>query len=103
VSATRADYPSLEERLVIHGKLRARDGKRCFYCRRHFKKHTNRRCTLDHYVPYSLWRGWDLANLVLACEACNCRKGDALPLTLAWLLLHTAGAATSRDSLGVAA
>lgn len=43
--------------------------------------------TLDHYIPHWIWPGWDVDNLVLACERCNLAKGAALPWPLVWLLL----------------
>lgn len=46
-----------------------------------------RRKTLDHYVPHRIWPGWDIDNLVLACERCNLAKDDTLPWPLVWLLL----------------
>ncbi|MGW3427517.1 HNH endonuclease [Streptomyces melanosporofaciens] len=80
---------TVEERAFIHCNLKDRDGARCFYCRRNLRSKGRRRKTIDHYIPYRLWPAWELENLVLACEACNLRKADALPLTLAWLLLRT--------------
>ena len=41
----------------------------------------------DHYIPHWIWPGWDVDNLVLACEGCNSAKGGALPWPLVWLLL----------------
>lgn len=79
-----------EDRTRLACQLKARDGSRCFYCGCHFRPKPMRRKTFDHYVPYRLWPTWDLDNLVLACERCNLRKDDALPLTLAWLLLRHA-------------
>lgn len=68
-------------------RLAHRDGACCFYCRRGFPDPTA--ATLDHYVPYRLWRTWRLVNLVLACEPCNTRKADCLPILLALLLLQS--------------
>ncbi|MFE7648656.1 HNH endonuclease [Streptomyces phaeoluteigriseus] len=76
-----------EERGVFQCALAARDGRRCFYCRRNFKKRSQRRKTLDHYIPHRIWPGWELDNLVLACERCNLAKDDLLPWPLVWLLL----------------
>ncbi|GGT86425.1 HNH endonuclease [Streptomyces coeruleorubidus] len=78
-----------ELRAFFQCHLAARDGRRCFYCRRNFKKRPMRRKTLDHYVPHWIWPGWDVDNLVLACERCNLAKGAALPWPLVWLLLAT--------------
>lgn len=90
-----------EERASIRHQIRARHGSRCFYCRRHFRERPGRRETIDHFIPYTLWPTWDVKNLVLACERCNFRKDDALPLTLAWLLLQHAD--PFRDSYAPAA
>lgn len=50
-----------------------RDKYHCQYCG------SRKRLTLDHVIPRS--RGgkhsWD--NVVIACESCNCRKGDRTP------------------------
>lgn len=78
-----------EARAYLQCVLAARDGRRCFYCRRNFRARPGRRKTLDHYIPHRLWPGWNVDNLVLACERCNLAKADALPLPLAWLLLAT--------------
>lgn len=75
-----------EDRRAIRRSLAARDGARCFYCRSAFPALDE--ATLDHYVPYSLWRTWWQRNLVLACSPCNTAKGNALPLLLALLLLR---------------
>ena len=54
----------------------ARDNHQCQYCGRRFSKQD---LTVDHVVPRS--RGgldtWD--NLVLACTACNLKKGSRTP------------------------
>lgn len=78
--------PRRVERERIIRNLAARDGDRCFYCRTPFAGDTSP--TLDHYVPRCLWPGWKQRNLVLACEPCNGRKANALPWTVAVLLLR---------------
>ncbi|MFD9211611.1 HNH endonuclease [Streptomyces sp. NPDC059544] len=65
-------------------QLAHRDGACCFYCRAPFTDPTT--ATIDHYVPYSLWRTNRRANLVLACEPCNTRKGAHLPIGLVLVL-----------------
>lgn len=75
------------QKTYLHCAIRNRDGGRCFYCRRNFRSRPMRRKTLDHYVPHRIWPGWDVTNLVLACERCNLAKDDALPWPLVWLLL----------------
>lgn len=76
-----------ETRAFLDRSIKARDGKRCFYCARNFRKRPMRRKTLDHYIPWWIWPGWTVENLVLACERCNLAKGDRLPWPLVWLLL----------------
>ncbi|MFI6856523.1 HNH endonuclease [Streptomyces sp. NPDC050416] len=75
-----------ETKAYLHCELKARHGSRCFYCRRNFRRRPMRRKTLDHYIPHWIWPGWDIDNLVLACERCNLAKGAALPWPLVWLL-----------------
>lgn len=86
-----------ERGYVFRDRLARRDGKRCFYCRSPFASTAD--ATLDHFLPYVLWRSYARYNLVLACEPCNTAKGSALPLGLL-LLLRTP---VRRDELGVAA
>lgn len=86
MSATREALPA-DVRGFLHCRLKELHGARCFYCRRNFRRRPMRRKTLDHYIPHRIWPGWDIANLVLACERCNLAKGDALPWPLVWLLL----------------
>lgn len=69
--------------------LAERDGWHCHYCRVPFDR--LRGVSIDHYVPYSVWRTDLPVNLVLACEPCNQAKADRLPVTLAWLLLAEYG------------
>ncbi|MEU2719601.1 HNH endonuclease [Streptomyces smyrnaeus] len=88
--ATERVRLSEEERAGLRVQIQRRYGQRCFYCNRHFKPSRLRRRTFDHYIPYSLWRAWEPTNLVLACVSCNLRKGDALPWTVAFLLLQYA-------------
>jgi 5-methylcytosine-specific restriction endonuclease McrA len=84
VSSNRSEMKS-KRRGKVRAALAARDGHKCFYCGQSFTE--LRKATLDHYIPYRLWRGWRQENLVLACETCNSAKGDALPWPLVWLLL----------------
>ncbi|MFF0429383.1 HNH endonuclease [Streptomyces sp. NPDC004520] len=66
-------------------QLAVRDGWRCVYCRHRFKD--LREATMDHVVPYSLYRTWSANALVLACQPCNHAKADRLFLSLALLLV----------------
>ncbi|MEU4964170.1 HNH endonuclease [Streptomyces smyrnaeus] len=79
---------SEEERAALRVEIQKRDGQRCFYCHRNFKRGPMRRRSFDHYIPYCMWRGWEVSNLVLACVGCNLAKGAALPWTVAVLLLR---------------
>ncbi|QLJ05709.1 HNH endonuclease [Streptomyces sp. NEAU-sy36] len=88
--STKREELTLEQRGFVHCTLASRDGRRCFYCRRNFKSgRPMRRKTIDHYIPHRIWPGYELDNLVLACERCNLAKGDLLPWPLVWLLLNT--------------
>ena len=52
-------------------------GRRCVYCASPL---TSDSATLDHVIPVSRGGGHAPGNLVIACQACNQLKGDALPL-----------------------
>lgn len=73
--------PTAEQRRYVM----ARDGKRCRYCgcAELVKLH------IDHVVPVALGGKTILANLVVACEPCNLRKGakvwEPTPLGQEWL------------------
>ncbi|MGW0136155.1 HNH endonuclease [Streptomyces sp. NPDC003299] len=77
--------PSTAVRRLRKAQLAARDGQHCAYCHRPFA--TLAEATVDHVVPYALWRTWSAAALVLACRDCNEHKADRLPLALALVLL----------------
>lgn len=77
----------------VRAHVLKRDGWQCHYCRRPFSDESE--VTLDHYVPWSLWRQSKPRNLVAACDPCNQRKGDALPWPVAVLLLRGGFAAAS--------
>lgn len=77
---------SSRRRRHLRGCVAARDGLRCHYCRTPLAEDLSD-ATLDHYVPWSMWRANDLVNLVLACHPCNEAKGAALPWAVAYLLL----------------
>lgn len=85
----KREHLDQEVRAYLQCAIAARDGRRCFYCSRNFKKRPMRRKTLDHYIPWWIWPGWDVGNLVLSCERCNLAKGAVLPWPLVWLLLST--------------
>ncbi|AEM87068.1 HNH endonuclease [Streptomyces violaceusniger] len=82
----KKDWLHSKARAMVRVYVAERDGARCHYCRTPFPEDLVG-ATLDHYVPYSLWPMSKPRNLVLACAPCNNAKADALPLTLAWLLL----------------
>ncbi|MGW6462161.1 HNH endonuclease, partial [Streptomyces sp. NPDC055078] len=69
-------------------RLRSMVGDRCAYCRRGFT--ADRHPTVDHIVPYSLFRTNRVGHLTLACHDCNHYKADRLPLSLALLILQSA-------------
>ncbi|MFD8640776.1 HNH endonuclease [Streptomyces zaomyceticus] len=78
--------PKPETMQRIRSNLLARDGACCFYCRRPFTD--DEPPTFDHYIPRAIWRTWRQRNLVLACGPCNQAKADALPWTVAALVLR---------------
>ncbi|MFB6595466.1 MULTISPECIES: HNH endonuclease [Streptomyces] len=82
--------------------LARRFGLRCAYCYRPFT--FLEQATLDHVVPFSLYRTWAVQHLVLACRPCNQVKADRLPLSMALLLVHAAGSgeSTANGLAGVA-
>lgn len=80
-----AKTPEQRRRLVQQLASRKGCGWWCFYCRAPFTD--EQRPTFDHYIPYRLWRTGSHRNLVLACAPCNTAKADALPWTVAVLLL----------------
>ncbi|MFF9861101.1 HNH endonuclease [Streptomyces tendae] len=82
----RKGRPSTAQRKKYRAKIAERDGRACLYCAHPFADDLTD-ATLDHYVPWTLWRSNRVINLVLACERCNLAKADALPLPLVWLLL----------------
>ncbi|MFF8557688.1 HNH endonuclease [Streptomyces albidoflavus] len=82
--------------------LARRFGLSCAYCYRPFT--FLEQATLDHVVPFSLYRTWAVQHLMLACRPCNQAKGNRLPLSLALLLVHAAnpGESTVNGLAGVA-
>lgn len=69
--------PNAERRRYIRRRLASRDGACCFYCGQRFA--VLAQATIDHLIPHCQIPGWKLANLVLACRACNQAKADRLP------------------------
>ncbi|MFD0884134.1 HNH endonuclease, partial [Streptosporangium algeriense] len=70
--------PNARRRQQLRRQLAERDGSRCFYCARRFRR-PDREATLDHLVPVYYGGTWVRANLVLACEPCNIAKGHQAP------------------------
>lgn len=60
-------------------------GRFCYYCKCQLttsrsKRNQKNYATLDHRIPKSKTRGWELPNnKVLACRACNEAKADMMP------------------------
>jgi 5-methylcytosine-specific restriction endonuclease McrA len=52
-------------------------GRRCVYCATLLAVEV---ATIDHVLPVSRGGSHDPGNLVIACQACNQLKGDAMPL-----------------------
>ncbi|WP_448187909.1 HNH endonuclease [Azospirillum sp. sgz301742] len=74
-------------RVPLPDVLRKLQGGRCFYCltcisnRSHVPGQRNGGWTRDHVHPRASGAG-NAGNVVLACYACNQRKGDRLPTAL---------------------
>lgn len=57
----------------------------CYYCRCQLAMNSRKKdqpnyATLDHRIPKSKTRGWELPNnKVLACKKCNDMKADMMP------------------------
>lgn len=60
-----------------------RDGRFCRYC----GVDCGEQITIDHVTPRCQGGGDDVANLVVACKACNSRKGGRTPNQAAMSLL----------------
>ena len=59
---------------MMRKMLFERDGACCAYCKVPLSLKT---ATIDHVIPVSKGGSrWSLANMVLACHACNNEKGD---------------------------
>lgn len=63
-----------QQRRIVKGLLRKRDGDNCFYCRKDMK--TMSSMTIEHLTPRSHGGGNFLDNLALACAKCNERRGS---------------------------
>lgn len=78
VRVIRSD-PSPERRQQVI----ERDGLICRYCKRPVVETMDEsrpdRLTIDHVTPKCLGGTNSLGNLVVACHACNCSKGDKMP------------------------
>ena len=59
----------------MYQALLRRDGGKCHYCECYLENEGNRSMTIDHIFPLVLGGDNDIRNLVLACYACNHRKG----------------------------
>lgn len=61
------------------------NGAFCYYCKRQLaynrkKQHQSNYATLDHRIPKSKSKGWELPNnKILACRECNELKKDMMP------------------------
>lgn len=84
----RQGRPSTARRKKYRAMVAERDGHACHYCRAPFAGDLAD-ASLDHYVPWALWRQNRVCNFVLACEPCNTAKADVLPWPLVWVLLAT--------------
>jgi len=62
-----------------------RDNSTCMYCGKHFPRS---QLTIDHVFPQSRGGADTWENLVLACLACNVRKGNRTPEEAGMPLIH---------------
>lgn len=60
----------------LRSEVFARDGLKCRYCGK--TSRTRAGLHLDHVIPFSKGGMTTAANLVVACETCNLRKGAKL-------------------------
>lgn len=58
----------------LRNEVFARDGRKCVYC-----GSTEAPLHIDHVVPLIQGGGNEIANLVVACRACNCGKSGRTP------------------------
>lgn len=65
--------PSLNEWMALSRQVYERDGSVCHYCGT-----KDGPFQIDHVVPVSRGGNHGLSNLVVACQWCNCSKGDKL-------------------------
>lgn len=63
----------VKNRRQIRAVLLADQKNRCHYCKKYLLK---KDATVDHKVPLTLGGTEDPSNLCVACEGCNCLKGD---------------------------
>ena len=57
-------------------KVKKRDGYVCQYCR---VAKSDKKMTIDHYIPYSVFHSHDFNNLKSSCRLCNEMKGSINP------------------------
>ena len=62
--------------LAEYRKIFSVHTQNCFYCGGRLER---RYTHVDHFIPWSYIFDDDAWNLVLACQACNCKKSDSLP------------------------
>jgi len=74
-SARVRNAPGTHTVVEIEAQSKKQGGK-CYYC---FAKLTDNQHA-DHYIALAKGGHNDIANIVLACQACNCQKHTAHPL-----------------------
>lgn len=63
----------------VKRRMRAWQGRRCFYCEYSLGADAGRREHVDHVVPFGFVYSTRAYNCVVACQECNCAKSDKLP------------------------
>ncbi|MBN2025820.1 MAG: HNH endonuclease [Actinobacteria bacterium] len=75
------EVPRWAKRHVSRTLLFARDRYTCQYCGRHYSEFKKGEClTIEHVKPKSRGGLTEWENVVTACNACNARKADKLPM-----------------------
>lgn len=76
----------LSRKMKSRVKLLEKQKGKCYWCKKTFNTKTKQgraELTLDHLLPRSKGGTWSVANLVLACEQCNAKRGNKMtnPIT----------------------
>lgn len=73
---SRSSYRGVNVRKDLRLAVYLRDDFRCIYCLRDLRDAAPFDVSLDHLVLHSKGGSNAAANMVCACRACNCSRGD---------------------------